>query len=90
LLHSQLIDVLLAWLVAEDDGARQKIISLLADRDEDLSIIKATLKGKQHSLERIPSFVLTAFQSEQMEGLADDEPGQKDHKEMLGTLLQFL
>jgi beta-catenin-like protein 1 len=51
LLHSQLIDVLLAWLVAEDDGARQKIISLLADRDEDLSIIKATLKGKQHSLE---------------------------------------
>ncbi|PKX90331.1 beta-catenin-like protein 1 [Aspergillus novofumigatus IBT 16806] len=67
----QLIDVILAWLVAEDDGAKQKIISLLADRDEDLSIIKATLK-------------------EQMEGLADDEPGQKDHKEMLGTLLQFL
>ena len=27
---------------------------------------------------------------EQMEGIMDDEPGQKDHKEMLGTLLQFV
>lgn len=75
--------------MAEDDGAKQKIVSLLADRDEDLSIIKATLRGKLHSLEG--SFFRTDFfRSEQMEGLTDDEPGQKDHKEMLGTLLQFL
>ncbi|KAF9886436.1 hypothetical protein FE257_011468 [Aspergillus nanangensis] len=67
----QLIDVILAWLVAEDDGAKKKIIALLADRDEDLSLVQGTLK-------------------EQIEGLTEEEDGQKDHKEMLETLLQFL
>ncbi|KKK19963.1 hypothetical protein P175DRAFT_0478104 [Aspergillus ochraceoroseus IBT 24754] len=67
----QLIDVILAWLVAEDDGAKSKIVSLLSDRDEDLSLLRSTLQ-------------------EQIEGLSEDEPGQKDHKEMLETLLQFL
>lgn len=38
------IDVILAWLVAEDDGARRKIQELLADRDETLADIKATLQ----------------------------------------------
>lgn len=42
----KLIDVILAWLVAEDDGAKRKIVSLLADRDETLSLIHSTLKGK--------------------------------------------
>lgn len=42
----QTIDVILAWLVAEDDGAKKKISSLLADRDEDLSVIRRTLQGK--------------------------------------------
>ncbi|PYH90381.1 DUF1716 domain protein [Aspergillus ellipticus CBS 707.79] len=67
----QLIDVILAWLVAEDDGAKQRIAALLADRDEDLTLVRATLQ-------------------EQVEGLSEEEPGQKDHKEMLETLLQFL
>ncbi|KAJ5096335.1 hypothetical protein NUU61_005691 [Penicillium alfredii] len=67
----QTIDVILAWLIAEDDGAKKKVVSLLADRDEDLSLIKATLQ-------------------EQLEGLGEDEPGQNDFKDMLGTLLQFL
>ncbi|RMJ27349.1 DUF1716 domain protein [Aspergillus sp. HF37] len=67
----QLIDVILAWLVAEDDGAKRKVTALLADRDEDLSLLKKTLQG-------------------QIEGLTEDEPGQKDLKDMLGTLLQFL
>ncbi|KAL1982961.1 hypothetical protein VTN96DRAFT_648 [Rasamsonia emersonii] len=67
----QTIDVILAWLVAEDDGAKSKISSLLADRDEDLSLIRATLQ-------------------EQMSDLGDDDPGQKDLKEMLSTLMQFL
>ncbi|EYE94963.1 beta-catenin-like protein 1 [Aspergillus ruber CBS 135680] len=67
----QLIDVILAWLVAEDDGAKQKVVTLLKDRDEDLSLIRGTLQ-------------------EQVEGLSEDEPGQKDHKEMLDTLLQFV
>jgi len=42
----QLIDVILAWLVAEDDGAKQKVVSLLKDRDEDLSLIRGTLQGE--------------------------------------------
>ncbi|PLB37671.1 beta-catenin-like protein 1 [Aspergillus candidus] len=67
----QLIDVILAWLVAEDDGAKKKVVSLLADRDEDLTLVRKTLQ-------------------EQIEGLTDDDPGQKDRKEMLETLLQFV
>lgn len=41
----QTVDVILAWLVAEDDGAKAKIQQLLADRDESLSEIKATIQG---------------------------------------------
>ncbi|CAI7611012.1 unnamed protein product [Penicillium palitans] len=67
----QTIDVILAWLIAEDDGAKKKIVSLLADRDEDLSLIRGTLQ-------------------EQIEGLGEDEPGHKDLKDMLSTLLQFV
>ncbi|EGS20054.1 uncharacterized protein CTHT_0045540 [Thermochaetoides thermophila DSM 1495] len=40
----QTIDVILAWLVAEDDGARRKIKELLADRDETFDVIKATIQ----------------------------------------------
>ncbi|KAJ5935757.1 hypothetical protein N7466_005304 [Penicillium verhagenii] len=67
----QTIDVVLAWLVAEDDGAKKKIVSLLADRGEDLSLIRETLQ-------------------EQMQGLGDEDQGQKDTKDMLSTLLQFV
>lgn len=41
----QTIDVVLAWLVAEDDGASKRIQTLLADRDESLAVLKATLQG---------------------------------------------
>lgn len=40
----QTIDVVLAWLVAEDDGAKSKIQSLLADRDETLEVVKGTIQ----------------------------------------------
>jgi len=40
----QFIDVILAWLVAEDDGARKKIRLTLADRDETLDDVKRTLR----------------------------------------------
>jgi hypothetical protein len=43
--------VILAWLVAEDDGARKRIVALLADRDEDLSLIQGTLKGMFQQLQ---------------------------------------
>ena len=39
------IDVILAWLVAEDDGAKTKIKALLSDQDQDLKVIKSTLQG---------------------------------------------
>lgn len=40
----QMIDVILAWLVAEDDGARKKIVKLLAERDEGLADLRRTLR----------------------------------------------
>ena len=40
----QTIDTILTWLVAEDDGAQSRIKELLADRDEDLSAIRKTLR----------------------------------------------
>ncbi|KAG0652818.1 Beta-catenin 1 [Hyphodiscus hymeniophilus] len=40
----QTIDVILAWLVAEDEGASKMIQGLLADRDESLAVIKATIQ----------------------------------------------
>lgn len=42
----QTIDVVLAWLVAEDDGARKKIQASLADRDETFEVIKASLQER--------------------------------------------
>ncbi|KAI9810246.1 MAG: hypothetical protein M1827_006380 [Pycnora praestabilis] len=46
----QTIDVVLAWLVAEDDGARSRIEALLADRDESLASIKATIQEQLQSM----------------------------------------
>jgi beta-catenin-like protein 1 len=43
----QTIDIILAWLVAEDDGAGRRIQSLLADRDETLAVVRATIQGKR-------------------------------------------
>lgn len=41
----QTVDVILAWLVAEDDGARRKI-QALAGRDGILEDVRATLQGR--------------------------------------------
>ena len=41
----QTVDVILAWLVAEDSGAKANIQDLLADRDESLKNIRVTLQG---------------------------------------------
>ena len=47
----QLADTILAWLVAEDDGAKKKINQLLADRDESLDDVKATLKEQLEGID---------------------------------------
>ncbi|KAJ5109703.1 hypothetical protein N7532_002348 [Penicillium argentinense] len=67
----QTIDVILAWLIAEDAGAQKKIEALFADQDENLSLVRGTLQ-------------------EQLEGLSEEEPAQKDFKDMLSALLQFV
>ncbi|KAF1914200.1 Catenin-beta-like protein [Ampelomyces quisqualis] len=38
------IDAILAWLVAEDDGAKMAIVKALGDRDESLKDVKKTLQ----------------------------------------------
>ena len=45
----QTVDVILAWLVAEDDGARRKI-QALADREDIFKDIRATLQGRSFML----------------------------------------
>ncbi|KAF2268194.1 DUF1716-domain-containing protein [Lojkania enalia] len=40
------IDVILAWLVAEDDGAKKAVVTALADRDESLADVKRTLQAQ--------------------------------------------
>lgn len=45
----QIIDVILAWLIAEDDGARVRIKELLTEKKEDTSVIQRTLRGKNYS-----------------------------------------
>lgn len=41
----QTADVVLAWLVAEDEGAKGRIQGLLAERYESLEVMRATLQG---------------------------------------------
>jgi beta-catenin-like protein 1 len=68
------VDVLLAWLVAEDDGAKKKIVALLANEeasDKPLARIAATLQG-------------------QLEGIDTDTEDGRDTAEMLSTLIEFL
>ena len=40
------LDVVLAWLAAEDQGARRRIIQGLRDRDEGLETLKKSLQGQ--------------------------------------------
>ncbi|KAK7415071.1 hypothetical protein QQZ08_012447 [Neonectria magnoliae] len=47
----QTIDQVLAWLVAEDSGARRKIEQLLSERDEKLGVIGTTLREQMEGLD---------------------------------------
>ncbi|KAI0006833.1 Catenin-beta-like protein [Xylariaceae sp. FL0662B] len=46
------LDVVLAWLVAEDGGARRAIQKLLADRDETLDAVRATIQEEIDGMDR--------------------------------------
>ncbi|KAL8713314.1 MAG: hypothetical protein Q9220_002513 [cf. Caloplaca sp. 1 TL-2023] len=47
----QTADVVLAWLVAEDAGAKRRIQGLLAERDESLKVVRATLQDQLDSVD---------------------------------------
>lgn len=47
----QTIDVVLAWLIAEDGGASRKIKALLADRDETFEDIKTSLQERLEAID---------------------------------------
>ena len=81
--------MILAWLVAEDDGARKKMRDVLADRDESFDDISASLQGAS-----VPVCVLCAdadWFSEQLNsmdvGAGSDDPVMKD---VLNALIQHL
>ena len=40
------IDAVLAWLVAEDEGAKKAVVQALGERDEGLKDVKATLQAQ--------------------------------------------
>lgn len=46
LYNLQTADVVLAWLVAEDEGARRRVEGLLGERDEGLEVLRGTLQGR--------------------------------------------
>ncbi|KAL7907258.1 Catenin-beta-like protein [Trichoderma velutinum] len=51
LYNLQLVDVILAWLIAEDGGANQKIKRLLAETDDTFKSIQKTLKEQLDELD---------------------------------------
>ena len=85
----QTIDVVLAWLVAEDEGASRKIQSLLADRDESLAVIKATIQG-MFLLQSLILRDLADVIAEQLDTIVGDSEEETMTKDMLSTLVQFL
>jgi beta-catenin-like protein 1 len=40
------VDAILAWLVAEDDGAKKAIVKILGERDDSLADVKKTLQAQ--------------------------------------------
>jgi beta-catenin-like protein 1 len=71
LFNLQTIDIILAWLAAEDDGIKRKIRVLLSGRSDGLAGIKSTLM-------------------EQLDSLDLDSADDKDTRDMLTTLIEFL
>ena len=84
----QTIAVILAWLVAEDDGASKKIQRLLADRDESLATINASIQGMLGHLHY--KNMLANFLVEQLDTIVGDTEEERATKDMLSTLVQFL
>ena len=50
----QTVDTILAWLIAEDQSAEQTVVKLLAEKGEDLEVIKKTLQGEPSKFPILP------------------------------------
>lgn len=86
----QTVDVIIAWLAAEDTGARKKLQSLLADRDESFQDVKATIQRSFSPLPYLPSRT-DILRAEQLDGMnASAEEEDSVLKDMLATLIEHL
>lgn len=84
----QTMDVVLAWLVAEDEGAREQVKSLLGERKEGLEVVRATLKGRI-SVPRVVGFAnRVPDQLESIDTTAEDR--DVVFQDMLATLADHL
>ncbi|KAL9000976.1 MAG: hypothetical protein Q9169_000460 [Polycauliona sp. 2 TL-2023] len=88
----QTADVVLAWLVAEDEGAKKRIQGLLAEIDESLQTVRVTLQGTSSlrwSLLWVGSgLTMMAEQLTEFDATAEDSDVM--FQEMLATLVQYL
>lgn len=87
----QMTDLCLAWLCAEDDGARGKVRGLLEESGMGLEHVRATLQGTL-SLSFPERQMLTAWKFlEQIDGMDGEEnEEQRLTKDMMNTLVSFL
>lgn len=88
----QMTDLCLAWLCAEDDGARGKVRGLLEEAGMGLEHVRATLQGMLSLFFPEKKKVLTAWEfSEQIDGMDGEEnEEQRLTKDMMNTLVSFL
>ncbi|KAF8462044.1 Catenin-beta-like protein [Kalaharituber pfeilii] len=70
----QITDLVLAWMCAEDDGARKRVEEILEKKGMSTAVVRETLQEQLDSMEE--------------EGEVDDET--RNMKEMLATLIKFV
>ncbi|PQE11035.1 hypothetical protein CJF31_00000796 [Rutstroemia sp. NJR-2017a BVV2] len=80
----QTVDVVLAWLVAEDQGAEGRVRALLGERDEGLEVLRETIKEQLDTMGGGDGDGDAEAQGE------EEESEEKMVRDMLGTLIQFL
>jgi beta-catenin-like protein 1 len=86
----QMTDLILAWLCAEDDGAKRKIAGLLEEKDFGTEVIHRTLQGGFSFWESDLCVKLTGV-TESIELMGEElDEDQKETREMLMALLQFV
>ena len=85
----QTLDVILAWLIAEDSRARKMVEDTMADRDEGVKDIRATLQGMHPILHGVPTFAYAI--AEQLSTMnASPENEDPMLKDMIETLIDCL